>query len=310
MKNQNTMQTENKIDCYIINLDISVKRWETIKQCEEFKNVNTIRVSAVNGAEIRFPHPDFSAWKYFLFYGRKPTIGEIGCYFSHVRAMRIFLESQKTHCIVCEDDFEPVPNFTDVIGQALKYAETWDILRLYNTRHFPLPYADLGGGYKLATPLRPGSATLGYMINRTAAKKFLSRCFPMWKPVDDILFSDVPFLKEAVIYPFIGKINNSSKQSEIEKINTSSTICPSCFEIPEADYASVASRSGCSRAKPTAHTGFGITRKNMKYSLLHPAALRFSTVIPWRLYSCAVRYIYNFTTAILRRILYRNQHRP
>ncbi|MDR1479781.1 MAG: hypothetical protein LBJ00_12680 [Planctomycetaceae bacterium] len=32
----------------------------------------------------------------------------------------------------------------------------------------------------------------------------------------------------------------------------------SCFKIPEADYASVASRSGCSRAKPTAHTGFGI----------------------------------------------------
>ncbi|MDR1478669.1 MAG: carboxypeptidase-like regulatory domain-containing protein [Planctomycetaceae bacterium] len=32
----------------------------------------------------------------------------------------------------------------------------------------------------------------------------------------------------------------------------------SCFEIPEAEHASAASRSGCSRAKPTAHTGFGI----------------------------------------------------
>ncbi|MDR1480836.1 MAG: hypothetical protein LBJ00_18070 [Planctomycetaceae bacterium] len=32
----------------------------------------------------------------------------------------------------------------------------------------------------------------------------------------------------------------------------------SCFEIPEAEHASVASRSGCSRAKPIAHTGFGI----------------------------------------------------
>ncbi|MDR1480940.1 MAG: hypothetical protein LBJ00_18600 [Planctomycetaceae bacterium] len=32
----------------------------------------------------------------------------------------------------------------------------------------------------------------------------------------------------------------------------------SCFEIPEAEHASVASRSGCSRAKPTVHTGFGI----------------------------------------------------
>ncbi|MDR1477386.1 MAG: hypothetical protein LBJ00_00410 [Planctomycetaceae bacterium] len=32
----------------------------------------------------------------------------------------------------------------------------------------------------------------------------------------------------------------------------------SCFEIPEAGHASVAPRSGCSWAKPTAHTGFGI----------------------------------------------------
>ncbi|MDR1477307.1 MAG: hypothetical protein LBJ00_00015 [Planctomycetaceae bacterium] len=31
-----------------------------------------------------------------------------------------------------------------------------------------------------------------------------------------------------------------------------------CFEIPEAGHVSVASRSGCSGAKPTARTGFGI----------------------------------------------------
>ncbi|MDR1478495.1 MAG: hypothetical protein LBJ00_06085 [Planctomycetaceae bacterium] len=36
-------------------------------------------------------------------------------------------------------------------------------------------------------------------------------------------------------------------------------IYSSCFKIPEAEHASVASRSGCSGAKPTAHTGFGIT---------------------------------------------------
>ncbi|MDR1480074.1 MAG: hypothetical protein LBJ00_14150 [Planctomycetaceae bacterium] len=33
----------------------------------------------------------------------------------------------------------------------------------------------------------------------------------------------------------------------------------SCFEITEAEHASVASRSGCSGAKPTAHTSFGIS---------------------------------------------------
>ncbi|MDR1477683.1 MAG: squalene/phytoene synthase family protein [Planctomycetaceae bacterium] len=38
-------------------------------------------------------------------------------------------------------------------------------------------------------------------------------------------------------------------------------IYSSCFKIPEAEHASVASRSGCSGAKPTAHTGFGIKQQ-------------------------------------------------
>jgi hypothetical protein len=40
-------------------------------------------------------------------------------------------------------------------------------------------------------------------------------------------------------------------------------LCSSCFKIPEAEHANVASRSGCSWAKPTAHTGFGIAGKRL-----------------------------------------------
>ncbi|MDR1480799.1 MAG: ATP-dependent zinc metalloprotease FtsH [Planctomycetaceae bacterium] len=36
-----------------------------------------------------------------------------------------------------------------------------------------------------------------------------------------------------------------------------SQLCSSCFKILKAEHASAASRSGCSRVKPTAHTGFG-----------------------------------------------------
>ncbi|MDR1478965.1 MAG: hypothetical protein LBJ00_08485 [Planctomycetaceae bacterium] len=35
-------------------------------------------------------------------------------------------------------------------------------------------------------------------------------------------------------------------------------IYSSCSEIPGTGHGSVASRSGCSRAKPTAYTGSGI----------------------------------------------------
>ncbi|MDR1480100.1 MAG: hypothetical protein LBJ00_14285 [Planctomycetaceae bacterium] len=38
-----------------------------------------------------------------------------------------------------------------------------------------------------------------------------------------------------------------------------SVLHSNCFKIFEAEHASVASRSGCSWAKPIAHTGFGIS---------------------------------------------------
>ncbi|MDR1478444.1 MAG: hypothetical protein LBJ00_05830 [Planctomycetaceae bacterium] len=41
-------------------------------------------------------------------------------------------------------------------------------------------------------------------------------------------------------------------------------IYSSCFKISEAEHASVASRSGCSRVKSTAHTSSDITRKVRK----------------------------------------------
>ncbi|MDR3199501.1 MAG: glycosyltransferase family 25 protein [Planctomycetaceae bacterium] len=265
--NSEPIQNQNKFDCYIINLDISVERWNVIERCEELRKLNVIRVSAVNGAEIELPHPDFSAWKYFWFCGRKPTRGEIGCYFSHIKAIKIFLESQKAYCIIGEDDFEPVSGFTEIIEAALEYGNTWDILRFFNTRR-PFPYADLGGGYKLASPLRPGSMTTAYMINRKAAEKILSRCVPMWKPFDSILFSDVPFLKESVVYPFPVINNDSRKHSDIDAIN------------------------GISNQQRD---------KKARYSWLSLAVFRFLTVIPWRFYSYFLRYACNFTTAILRR---------
>ncbi|MDR1479515.1 MAG: hypothetical protein LBJ00_11305 [Planctomycetaceae bacterium] len=48
-----------------------------------------------------------------------------------------------------------------------------------------------------------------------------------------------------------------------------------CFlKIPEAEHVSVASRSGCSGAKPTAHTGFGIT--------IHPTTIQCIRIFCYR----------------------------
>ncbi|MDR1480187.1 MAG: hypothetical protein LBJ00_14725 [Planctomycetaceae bacterium] len=60
-------------------------------------------------------------------------------------------------------------------------------------------------------------------------------------------------------------------------------ICSSCFEILEAGHASVASRSGCSGAKPTAHTGSGI------YALIGGGLMPHDKLISFDETLCKVR---------------------
>jgi glycosyl transferase family 25 len=254
------------LDCYIINLDRSIERWEKIKQYEGFRKFNIIRVTAVDGAKIQLPHPDISLNKYFWLYGRKPLPGVIGSCFSDIKAMKLFLESKQSHCIICEDDVEIVDNLDEILESALKYADTWDIVRLFSSRTQNISYADLCHGYKLATPLRPGSSNGGYLLNRLAAEKFLRRYVPMWKPTDVALFADMPFLREAIIYPF--PLNMPEGPSDIADTNQ--------------------------------QTGMTPTSKN--YPIFHPASIRFLTVIPIRLFSRTMRYISNYSTAILRRL--------
>ncbi|MDR1477522.1 MAG: hypothetical protein LBJ00_01110 [Planctomycetaceae bacterium] len=52
-------------------------------------------------------------------------------------------------------------------------------------------------------------------------------------------------------------------------------IYSSCFEIPEAGHASVASRSGCSWAKPIAHTGSGIKTDGTSFDFSSTMSIRW-----------------------------------
>ncbi|MDR1478251.1 MAG: hypothetical protein LBJ00_04850 [Planctomycetaceae bacterium] len=53
-------------------------------------------------------------------------------------------------------------------------------------------------------------------------------------------------------------VSRDNRYVKDKRDSTKNILYSSCFEIPEAGHTSVASRSGCSWAKPTAHTGYGI----------------------------------------------------
>jgi len=206
------------LDCYIINLDKSIERWNYTSEKFRSLGLNVLRVPAIEGKDLTFPHPDFAAWRYFFWYGRKMIPNKVACFFSHIKALRNFLDSEKEHAMICEDDVIPCPELMEIVETAMRYSDHWDLLRLNGikpTRGWD--FAELPYGYRLGCDLKTASGNGGKIVNRRAAEKIIKQCLPMRLPHDVTLFYDLPIgIREVSIRPFPIQLNDvMSKASSI-----------------------------------------------------------------------------------------------
>jgi len=192
------------LDCYIINLDRAADRWKNVSEKFSSLGFNVIRFSAIDGQMLQVPHPDFSAWKYFFYYGRPAVPTKIACYFSHIEVLKAFLETDRDHAMICEDDIFPQPECLDVVRNAMRYSDSWDLLRLNGikpTRGFD--FIDLLHGYHLCCDLKTASGNGAKIVNRRAAEIIVNKCLPMRLPHDVTLFYDWPIgIREMTVQPF------------------------------------------------------------------------------------------------------------
>ena len=205
------------MDCYVINLDRSVGRWERLVQSFSGLELNLIRISAVDGKMIDFPHPEYSEKRYRLYHSKKTHPNEVGCYFSHMKVLRAFLTSSQEHALICEDDISAKPELVDVLREALRYRHSWDILRL-NGLNTPVqvPVAPLIPGYQLTIPLTWYGGAGAYMVNRKAAERLLKHIVPMRIPYDHALDQNwLMRLTIAMIKPYPIVLNETSGDSMI-----------------------------------------------------------------------------------------------
>lgn len=207
------------VDCYVINLDRSVDRWERLTQSFSPLKLNMIRVSAVDGQTIDFPHPDYSEKRYRLCHGKKTHTNEVGCFFSHLKALRIFLESGQEHALICEDDISATPELVEVLHEVLRYRHSWDILRI-NGLHVPaqVPVTSLTKGYQLTVPLAWFGGTGAYMVNRKAAERLLKHIVPMRVPYDHALGHNwLMGLTAMMVKPYPIRLNETAGTSLIQQ---------------------------------------------------------------------------------------------
>lgn len=185
---QNTTQI-NQIPIFVINLDRSPQRLDSIKMTFESLGLEFIRVQAVDlntGSDhgiINLYDDHQNSKNYFA----KLTKAEQGCFYSHRNAWKAFLDSSSDSCIVLEDDVALTHDFSDAVVACCDWliGERPRILKLYAKR--PVGGATVflrDSRRRIVIPKLPPLGAVAHIINRPAARELLAKSDSFFQPVD------------------------------------------------------------------------------------------------------------------------------
>lgn len=194
----------NPMRAYVINLDRAPERWTHIEESFAKTPFGLRRVPAVDGKAITLPDKDFAGEKFRRCHGRGINLFEIACYWSHIKALRAFLETDEEHALICEDDIVLEPSFSAVVTAALLYARDWNVLRLTGLAEGrPFKVRPLTEGYFLCVHTGRLKGAGAYLVDRKAAKALAAGLMPMWLPYDHAMDREWFFgLHAAAVTPF------------------------------------------------------------------------------------------------------------
>ena len=210
---------------FILNLDTAADRWKAIAERFARTKIEAVRVPAINGAALTLPIPEFDERRFHLLHGRATNPREIGCYLSHVVAMRAFLETYDAHGLICEDDIVPGADFEKVIASALGHARHWNVLRVTGLGEgTPLRIRRLCSGAHLCISLGRVKGAGAYVVDRAAARAFVAGLLPMWLPFDHAVDREWWFgLRAAYVLPFPCSQTEAGFRSSIQTGKTGKT---------------------------------------------------------------------------------------
>ena len=189
---------------YLINLDRATERRRLAETAFQETDIELVRVVAIEGAHYSPSPEEYDSRRYRLCHGKRTNPGEVGCYLSHIKALRCFLDTPDEHAIILEDDARPLTDLSPLLDQAVRYGATWDILRLSGLHHgAPAAFGKLGDGYRICVNLSRQTGAAAYMVNRKAASVLIDRLLPMWLPYDHAFDREwFDGLTAACIHPF------------------------------------------------------------------------------------------------------------
>ncbi|HAW20616.1 MAG TPA: glycosyl transferase [Flavobacteriales bacterium] len=200
----------NTPHAYVINLAKATDRMAHMRSELNQVQIDFTRIEAVLGDELSEPINDFDERRFNQLTGKHRNKREIGCYFSHIKALKSFLETSAEHALILEDDIHLPDTLPALLGEAIKHSAHWDLLRLTSSRKGDfINIAQLDDAHQLAYNAKVLKNTGAYLINRNAAERCIKYLLPMRLPYDVALDRewDCGF-KTACITPFPIKLED------------------------------------------------------------------------------------------------------
>ena len=195
------------IKIYVINMESSVNRRNHIKKI--LRGFNYEFINAIDGKNLDINYLDNIKKNT----SRELSKGEVGCFLSHKKVYKNFLDSGEDYCLILEDDIQLCNNFVNEVNKCLSQINHFDIFYCFNAplyqfyniigddvkNYFPekwdksLPLL-LDQNYSEDCVLASGHRmnTHAMMISKKAARQLLYNMQTIKAPIDvQIHFKDV-----------------------------------------------------------------------------------------------------------------------
>lgn len=185
----------------VINLDDSTDRLAKVTERFDAVGLSFTRCPAFDGRGVppeSLPHYDH--WRARLWIGATLTGSEIGCFLSHLKAAKRFLETDRPYGLVFEDDCVVPDGFVGVVEEVLQELERpeargWRMVNLARQVKVPRdarPIADLAGGKHALCACYDFPASASALIwSRQGAARFLRKNRHIWGNTDNAIRSDL-----------------------------------------------------------------------------------------------------------------------
>jgi len=196
------------LHAYVINLQNASRRRENMHADLAVLGIEYTRIEAIHGDDLTEPIEGYDEYQYHVLTGKVTNKRAVGCYLSHIKALREFLASDRAYALILEDDAILPADIMPLFNAVLEQNKHWDMVRLTAEKEgVYLRFASLPGGHELAYNTRVLKNTAAYLVNRHAAQCCVEKMLPMCLPYDVALDRDWDFgFRTACVIPFPVKL--------------------------------------------------------------------------------------------------------